>query len=175
MATRRTYRRSKHTSERKRIMGRFRSMSEKRVSSILRLRGIPYKYERTKIEYLLASSSKIICSACGNVGGYVKRHYIPDFELSNGVYIEVKGRLTAADRRKLSTVHKQHPDVQVCILFDADRLLDGSNRRNLRYGEWATKVGIPWAVKDIPESWLKHAEKPFSKPMTEVTEIKYNG
>lgn len=166
-----SYKRSKHTTARKRIMGRFRSMSEKRLASILRLKGIKFRYEKTQVSYSLRVKTKFKCDNCGSVGGRVERIYIPDFELSNGVYIEVKGRLLNADKRKLEAVKEQHPDLNLVLLFDSNNLLGGKNKNKARYGDWADKVGIPWAVKNPPEEWFKYADQPFDKPMTELTKI----
>ena len=164
-----SYKRSKHTTARKRIMGKFRSMSEKRVASLLRLKGIKFRYEKTHVNYSLKVKTKFRCLTCGGTSGRVERIYIPDFELSNGVYIEVKGRLLNEDKRKLEAVKEQHPDLNLVLLFDSNNLLGGKNKKKMRYGDWADKVGIPWAVKNIPDSWLKYADEPFQKPMTELT------
>lgn len=166
-----SYKRSKHTTARKRIMGRFRSMSEKRIASLLRLKGIKFRYEKTHIAYSLRTTSKISCESCGSRVGRIYKTYIPDFELSNGVYIEVKGRLLPADKRKLEAVKQLHPDLNLVLLFDNNNLLGGKNVKKLRYGDWADKVGIPWSVKNIPDSWLEYADQPFDKPMSELTKL----
>lgn len=161
---------NKHTTRRKRLLGKFRSLSEKRVSDELKLKGVKYRYEDTRFEYFLRGRNKLICPNCGPVSGMVRRHYLPDFELSNGVFIEVKGRLTSKDRTKLAAVKQQHPSINLCLLFDANRFVEGQAKGHvskIRYGDWANKVGIPWAVKDIPDEWLKYSEEPFD------TSIKY--
>lgn len=83
-----------------------------------------------------------------------KSKYIPDFKLPNGIYIEVKGRLTAADRRKLQLVKKQNPELDIRILFQYAnaKILKGSKTT---YAMWAEKHGFQWAEKEIPEKWLK--------------------
>lgn len=152
-------------------MGRFRSMSEKRVASLLRLKGIKFRYEKTHIGYSLRVKTKIKCESCGNTSGRVYKTYIPDFELSNGIFIEVKGRLLPNDKRKLEAVKEAHPGLNLVLLFDNNNLLGGKNAKKLRYGDWADKVGIPWAVRNIPDSWLEYADQPFDKPMSELTKM----
>ena len=151
---------NRNTTEARRELGKFRSRSEKRAADQLRALNIKYRFERTRVEYVKPKGT-VICPNCGPVSGQLKKYYLPDFELSNGVFIEVKGRFTSADRIKLKTVKKQHPNMVLCLLFDSDRLLE-SRRPGVqrpRYGEWANANGIPWAVKIIPDAWLRGAEK----------------
>jgi hypothetical protein len=146
---------TKSTTKGKREIGIFRSMSEKYAANQLQALDIKYKYERTKFEYYVASRLKLDCPNCGPVsGGRIRKWYLPDFELPNGLFIEVKGRLTPRDKRKMEAVRKQHPDLNIAILFDNDRMLEGPNKGKMRYGEWANSVGIPWAIKEIPNEWL---------------------
>ena len=146
---------NKHTRRGKRDIGRFRSMSEKYCANQLTAVGIKYRYERTKFEYYIKHSTEFRCGRCGTISkGEAKRWYLPDFELPNGLFIEVKGRLTPRDKRKMEAVKRCHPSIPLVILFDNDRLLEGKNTSKLRYGDWANKTGIPWAVKTIPEEWL---------------------
>lgn len=78
---------------------------------------------------------------------------MPDFALTNGVLIECKGRLTAADRKKLLLVKKQHPRLDLRLLFQFDNKL--SPRSKTRYSTWAEKNGFEWAVGSIPRGWLR--------------------
>ena len=85
----------------------------------------------------------------------IPRTYVPDFvvELSNGhkIYIEVKGYLRRDDEKKLLAVRRDHPDVDLRIVFDKDNKLAG---RKMRYSEWCTKHGILYAVGHLPKEWL---------------------
>ena len=152
---------NKRTSRRARILGKYRSLSERRVADELKLKGVKFKYENTKFEYFLRGRNQMLCPNCGPVSGMVRRQYLPDFELPNGVFIEVKGRLTSKDRTKLATVKQQHPGINLCLLFDANRFVEGQRAgkpNKVRYGDWANKTGIPWAVKDIPDEWLSYTQ-----------------
>jgi predicted nuclease of restriction endonuclease-like RecB superfamily len=76
-------------------------------------------------------------------------NYIPDFilETKNGkVYIECKGRFRETDKRKLAAVKKQHPELDLRIVF---------YRENKQYIKWADKYKIPWCIKIIPKEWLR--------------------
>jgi len=85
-----------------------------------------------------------------------KRFYLPDFKLPNGVYIEVKGRLTLEDRQKMLWVKEQHPDKVFCFIFG-----NGNNKLTKRsktsYIEWAKANGFDAidVSQSIPRKWLK--------------------
>ena len=82
------------------------------------------------------------------------RKYLPDFRLNgSGVIVECKGRLTAADRKKLKLVKTQYPKKDIRLLFMYNNKLNP--RSKTRYSDWADKHGFPWALKDIPEDWIK--------------------
>jgi len=157
---------NKHTTAGKRLLGRFRSLSEKRVANELLAKGIKYRYERTKFEYYLDSNLKLDCPNCGLVKGRIRRHYLPDFELPNGLFIEVKGRFTPRDRKKMRAIRTLYPSLPIGIVFDSDRKIEGS-KKGLRYGEWANKNGFPWSIREIPPSWLEGAYGNFG------TELKH--
>ena len=71
----------------------FRSGLEGKVATLLSSLKVPYEYETTKLAYVLECN------------------YIPDFLLPNGIYLEVKGRLTSEDRRKMKAVKKSNPEL----------------------------------------------------------------
>lgn len=85
-----------------------------------------------------------------------KRYYLPDFKLPNGVYIEVKGRLTLEDRQKMLWVKEQHPEVRICFIFG-----NGNNKLTKRskttYLDWAEQNGFEAidVSQPIPKGWLK--------------------
>lgn len=95
---------------------------------------------------------------------YVTSHaYIPDFKVvhhtGHVLYIETKGNgrsWTPQVRAKMLAVKDQWPECDIRLLFYTDgefgtRRKDGSRQRQ---SEWATKHGFPYAIRDIPESWL---------------------
>ena len=85
------------------------------------------------------------------------RKYLPDFVIDKTIVVECKGRLTAADRKKLLLVKKQHPGVDLRLLFQYDNKL--STKSKTRYSNWAEKNGIPYAVESIPRSWIRTRSK----------------
>lgn len=111
-------------------MKQLRNKFEKRIYLLLLKLGITFKYEAEKIPYVLA------------------RHYIPDFIIqtpSGKLYLETKGHLRREDKAKLCAVKKQHPEMDLRLLFYAP------NKTN---GKWATKNGFRFAYKEIPDEWL---------------------
>jgi hypothetical protein len=89
-----------------------------------------FTYESEKIPYVLA------------------RHYIPDFVLATPtgvVYIETKGHLRREDKAKLVAVKKQHPEIDLRILFYAKK------KDQIK---WAERNGFKHAFIDIPQEWL---------------------
>ena len=119
-------------------METFRSGFEKRVASSLKKEGVPYTYEDDVIRFVQPEK---------------KRRYTPDFFLSNGVILEVKGRFTVADRNKHQWIKEQFPDLDLRFVFQQpfSKLYKGSKST---YASWADKQGIPWCKgPDIPQSW----------------------
>jgi len=83
------------------------------------------------------------------------KKYCPDFVLPNGIIIEVKGRLTTADRQKHLAVKEQYPDLDVRFIFQFDNKL--ATNSATRYSDWCDKHGFMYAFKEIPIEWLsKH-------------------
>jgi len=112
-----------------------RNKFEKRIYGNLKTYRIKGKiedfgYETERIPYVLAG------------------HYIPDFIIETElgkVYVECKGYLRPEDKRKLIAVKKQHPELDLRLLFYAD------NPKNIK---WAIKNGIKFAIHKIPREWL---------------------
>lgn len=89
-----------------------------------------FTYESERIAYVLA------------------RHYIPDFIISTPtgvVYIEAKGHLRREDKAKLIAVKKQHPAIDLRIVF---------YRKDKARETWAMKNGFRYAFETIPTEWL---------------------
>ena len=111
-------------------MSRLKNKFEKRTYSYLRRAKVQFKYESEKILYILA------------------RHYIPDFVIitpTGKIYVECKGYLRPEHKAKMIAVKKQHPEIDLRILFYA------SNKKNIK---WAEKNGFRYAVDKIPKEWL---------------------
>lgn len=108
-----------------------RNKFEKRILTQLKRARVSFTYESEKIPYVLAG------------------HYIPDFIIltSTGkIYVEAKGYLRPEHKRKLVAVKKQHPNIDLRILFYSS---------NKKYIKWAEKTGFKYAIETIPKDWLK--------------------
>lgn len=112
-------------------LSKLRNKFEQRIFDSLRRAGTYFKYESEKIPYVLA------------------RHYIPDFILTTPlgkVYVEAKGYLRPEHKAKMIAVKKQHPELDIRLLFYS------INNKN---SKWAQKNGFRYAVGEIPEEWLQ--------------------
>lgn len=79
--------------------------------------------------------------------------YTPDVILDNGIIVEIKGRFTTHDRKKMVLVIEQNPELDIRILFERDHTL--SKRSKTRYTEWCKKRNIKCAVgREIPKEWI---------------------
>lgn len=125
-----------------------RSGLEKSIREELRVKGVKFEYESTKLRY-----AKLSCKSCGECVQWGT--YTPDFtfDTPRGVlHVEVKGRFTSPDRTKMQLVREAYPRHDIRIVFQRDHpLRKGSTRR---YSDWADKVGYPYIVGEhIPEEW----------------------
>lgn len=85
---------------------------------------------------------------------HIKGNYLPDFQLPNGIYIEVKGRLDAATCRKMRAVKASNPELDIRFVFgNAQNKMNKSSK--MRYWEWCDRYGFPWAEGMIPASWWR--------------------
>lgn len=92
---------------------------------------LKYEYETKKIPYVLAG------------------HYIPDFIIdtpTGRILVECKGYFRPEAKRKMVAVKKQHPELDIRILFYCLRA---------QYVKWAEKNGFRYAIATIPADWLK--------------------
>lgn len=121
----------------------YRSGLEERVQQELVSAGISYQYEPFKLPYTVPES---------------KHTYTPDIVLSNGIIIELKGRLLTADRKKMKLVKEQHPELDIRFIFSTPnaKLSKGSKTT---FAMWAEKNGFPWAQKSIPAEWSKEPKQ----------------
>lgn len=95
----------------------------------------------------------------------IEAEYIPDFSIRKSlsdpspIYIEMKGRFTFEDRRKILAVKKNNPHIDLRIVFQSNH--PGALRKNgkVRPSDWAEKYGFPYAVKEIPKEWFEEKER----------------
>lgn len=120
----------------------YRSGLEETIAADLETKKVNFTYEDEKIVYTVPES---------------KHKYTPDFKIVKGdkvMYIETKGRWVTADRKKLKLVKEQHPELDIRILFqNAKNRISKSSKTT--YADYADKIGILWADKKIPDSWLE--------------------
>lgn len=117
----------------------WRSGSEAKVGDFLREQGVSFGFEDRKVTYI--SPAK-------------KHNYTPDFNLENGVTIEVKGRWLSGDRQKIALVLKQNPTLDLRLLFDRPTTPISKGSKTT-YADWCDKQGIPWAKgPEVPAAWL---------------------
>ena len=116
----------------------YRSGLEVKIARQLEDLGIPFEYEKLKIEYEV----------------HEVRKYTPDFViLSNGIIVESKGRFVTADRKKHLLIKKQHPTLDIRFVFSNSRAKINKGSKTT-YGDWCDKHGFLYADKLIPEEWL---------------------
>jgi hypothetical protein len=83
--------------------------------------------------------------------------YTPDFFLiSNGIVVETKGRWVTADRKKIKTVIKQHPDLDLRLVF-SNAHARISKQSKTTYAAYCETLGLPWAHRHVPVSWMTEA------------------
>ena len=97
------------------------------------------------------------------------RTYTPDFELDNGIIIEMKGLFSAADRRKHKAIKKQHPKLDIRFVFTNSRCKLNKGAKS-SYADWCIKHGFRYYDRIIPEDWLKEKGKNRHSKF-----IKFNG
>ena len=124
------------TRQPKKKTSRYRSKLEEKVADLLTNLGVTYEYESVKIAYQIA------------------HNYNPDFILPNGIILECKGYWDAADRRKIKTIVKDNPDIDLRMVFQSPYNTI-SKKSKTTYAKWCDKHDIPWtAYHEIPLDWL---------------------
>ena len=117
--------------------------------------GVPYEYEAYQFPYTEPlRKNRAKCEDCGSINLVRMGWYTPDFYIkSTNIFIETKGRFTAADRRKMLAVIAENPDDTFVMLFMRDNRIH--KRSNTTYTEWCAANGIECAVLEPKEEWLK--------------------
>ena len=124
----------------------YRSGFEHKVSDQLKENKIKFEYETTVIDYIKPET---------------KHTYTIDFTLPNGILVETKGRWVLEDRKKHLLIKKQHPELDIRMVFQSSKTKIRKGSKTT-YAMYCDKHNIPWAEKVIPESWLKE-KKSLSK------------
>jgi|TARA_R100001163_G_C5027414_1_gene168599 hypothetical protein len=130
--------RSKSKVRKNAIKHGYRSGFEHKVADQLTENKIKFEYETTVIDYIKPQTNHT---------------YTIDFTLPNGILVETKGRWVAEDRKKHLLIKKQHPELDIRIVFMSGRTKIRKGSKTT-YGDWCDKNGIVWAEKQIPEDWF---------------------
>lgn len=132
-------------------MTQWRSQFEGRVAAAL---PAGTEYECKKFSFPIADPG-YRCRACASKDVIRTTTYVPDFRLPNGTWIEAKGKLTGANRRRLVAWKAYFPEEKLRIVFMADNKL--SKGAKSRYSQWAEKAGFEYCVgfSKIPKEWFK--------------------
>lgn len=120
----------------------YRSKFEEHFANVLNKLDVAYEYEEETLEYIVPVST---------------HKYIPDFvietESGKKIYIEVKGRLEVADKKKMLLVREQHPEKDIRFVFQNAK---GRNKGQKKtFGDWADRNQFKYGHKTIPREWLK--------------------
>lgn len=105
------------------------------------------KFETKLLQQLQQSKLKVAYES-EKIPYYIAGHYIPDYVITTPtgkIYIEAKGHFRPEAKRKMVAVKKQHPELDIRIVFYS---------YNKKYIRWATKHGFTYAIGDIPDEWL---------------------
>lgn len=131
---------------RKRTMGKFRSVFEKDFAHNCDERGVAFEYETEKIRWTPPQKT-----------------YTPDFifEKHDGslMIVETKGRFLPSDRTKMKAVVTQYPDLDVRMIFQrgANKVTKASASKT--YLEWCKSHGIKAAEGTMPSAWIKEIKQ----------------
>jgi predicted nuclease of restriction endonuclease-like RecB superfamily len=107
-----------------------RNKFETKIFKQLSKNKVSFKYESDKIPYVFSG------------------FYIPDFVITTKtgkIYIETKGYLRPEHKRKMVAVKKLNPQLDIRLLFYADKKKDI---------KWAEKNGFRYAIDTVPQEWL---------------------
>ena len=116
-----------------------RSGLEIKVQKDLWTRKHSYDYEPVKIPYTIPKT---------------EHTYKPDLRLPNGIYIEIKGEFTAADRKKHLYVRECHPHMDLRFVFGNPKQKFSKRPGASTYAQWCDKQGFKWAHGEVPEEWF---------------------
>ena len=139
---------SKVRPGRRHIRAAYRSGLEAAVAAALTLAGVTFAYEAHKVPFTQPEK---------------QRTYTPDFILPNGIIVETKGLWDTDDRAKHELIQKQHPDLDIRMVFSSPTAKIGKGSKTT-YAMVCQKRGIKYAHKSIPPEWLR--EGPNERSIT---------
>lgn len=116
-----------------------RSGLEQKVCEDLKNRGVSYEYEQMKLKYRRPET---------------QHTYTPDIVLANGIILELKGRFTAEDRKKMLLVSQSHPQLDIRFVFSNSKSKISKTSKTT-YADWCQKNGFQYCDKVVPDEWTK--------------------
>lgn len=132
-----------------------RSKFEQQVAKQLRDKGVRYEYEAYQFPYTEPlRRNRAWCASCGGSELVRDGWYTPDFWLpDNGLFIEAKGRFTAANRRKMLSVIHDNEDETFVMLFMRDNKIHKNS--STYYSDWCMENGVDFAIGTVKEEWIR--------------------
>lgn len=124
----------------------WRSGLEEALGEQLRSLGVSFRFEQLTIPFTQPTKP---------------RKYTPDFELSNGIIIESKGRFLTSDRQKHILLKAQYPELDLRFVFSNPNQRI-SKQSTTTYAKWCEGKGFKYAKALIPEAWLHEPVNPVS-------------
>lgn len=120
--------------------GPYKSGLEKRFAELLFKHGVKAKYEARRFEFVRMA------------------HYLPDWQISDTLYIETKGYFSPRNRSDLLSFREQHPGIEIYLIFSApeNRL---TSKSKTTYAQWCEKHGFRWSSIDKFPIYLFKKEK----------------
>lgn len=122
----------------------FRSGLEMKIAKIFDDHGIKYKYEPKEhiIEYDVPIKNGL-CLDCGSTNVVQRHKYLTDFVLNLGkLFVEVKGRFTAKDRKKMLAVREAaHKSIKFLIVLQSPKT---KITKRVTLSDWCDKNGFDW-------------------------------
>ena len=129
------------------------SKHEKAVIQILIDESVEFEYEPDSIKYRTKVRNGA-CGTCGKSDVYQERSYTPDVRFANGIYLEIKGKLTPQKRTLMRQFVKCHPELDLRFIFQNDGWL--TKRKRTSYSEWAMGIGCGATVgQAVPSTWYR--------------------
>ena len=130
----------------------YRSGLEYKIAKNLDSRGVKFGYEQESFLFIAPlKKNKIMCNQCQSTDILQQRSYTPDFFI-NDMVIEAKGRWTADGRLIAKAIKDQYPNMDYRMVFERDQAIRKGS--TTKYSDVCKKLDIPYAIKNVPESWL---------------------
>ena len=132
----------------------YRSKFEARVAKDLKKRGIRFEYEAYQFSYTEPlRRNRARCLDCGGNKLVRDGWYTPDFWLpDHGLFVETKGRFTAADRRKMLSVISENTDEKFVMVFMRNNRIHKNSKTT--YADWCEANGVTYSIGTVKEEWL---------------------